>query len=65
MDLDGEAARKARDAGVRLSLGTDAHQAVQMDYMPLAIFMARRGWCGKKNVANTLDLKELGKEFGF
>ena len=65
MDLDGEAARKARDAGVRLSLGTDAHQAVQMDYMPLAVFMARRGWCEKKDVANTLGLKELGKEFGF
>jgi DNA polymerase (family 10) len=63
MDLNGEGARKARDAGVLLSLGTDAHQAVQMDYMPLAVFMARRGWCGKKEVVNTLNLKELLRHF--
>ncbi len=65
MDLDGEKARKARDAGVMMSLSTDAHQIVQMDYMPLAVFMARRGWCEKRNIANTLGLKDMGKAFGF
>jgi DNA polymerase (family 10) len=64
LDLDGENARKAKDAGVMLTISTDAHRAEQMNYMPLGVAMARRGWCEKKNVLNTMGLKEIRKKLG-
>jgi len=65
LDLNGENARKAKDAGVMLTIGTDAHAVSQMDYMNLGIAMARRGWCEKKDVLNTMGLKEIRKRFDF
>lgn len=59
LDLDGEHARAAVDAGVLLSLGTDAHSADGLDHMPLAVAMARRGWAERANVINTLSLDDL------
>lgn len=50
---------------IRFTLGTDAHDKRHMDYMGLGVSQARRGWCGKKNILNTLTLKELKKIFGF
>lgn len=50
---------------IRFTLGTDAHDKRHMDYMELGVSQARRGWCGKKNILNTLTLKELKKIFGF
>jgi len=64
LDLDGENARKAKDAGVILTISTDAHRVEQMDYIPLGIYMARRGWCEKKNVLNAMGLKEIRKKLG-
>ena len=65
LDLNGESARKAKDAGVVLTISTDAHRAEQMDYMPLGVAMARRGWCERKDIANARGLKDLRKMFGF
>lgn len=50
---------------VKFSLGTDAHDVKHMDYMEFGLAQARRGWCEKKNIINTLSLKELGKLFKF
>jgi len=63
LDLNGESARKAKERGVTLTISTDAHRADQMDYMPLGIAMARRGWCERKDILNTMGLKELRKRF--
>jgi DNA polymerase (family 10) len=64
LDLKDEYVRKAVDAGVDLSISTDAHAVTQMDYMDLGVATARRGWCEKKNVLNTKNLKELRKRIG-
>jgi len=64
LDLDGENARKAKDAGVMLTISTDAHRVEQMNYIPLGVAMARRGWCEKKNVLNAMGLKEIRKKLG-
>jgi len=64
LDLNGENARKAKDAGVMLTISTDAHKAEQMNYLSLGVSMARRGWCEKKNVLNTMGLKEIRKKLG-
>jgi DNA polymerase (family 10) len=59
LDLDGEHARAAVEAGVLLSLGTDAHSVAGLEHMPLAVAMARRAWAERGNVINTLPLDEL------
>ncbi|MEW5996025.1 MAG: DNA polymerase/3'-5' exonuclease PolX [Candidatus Micrarchaeota archaeon] len=50
---------------VRFTLGTDSHEKSQMRFMGLGVAQARRGWCEKKDMLNTLSLKDLRKVFGF
>lgn len=59
MDLNDELARQARDAGVMLSISTDAHAAPQFGFMALGVFVARRAWCTAKDVLNTRSWKEI------
>lgn len=59
LDLDGEHARAAIQAGVLLSLGTDAHSTGGLDAMPLGVAMARRGWAEAHHVINTRSLDDL------
>ncbi|MFQ6057965.1 MAG: DNA polymerase/3'-5' exonuclease PolX [Anaerolineae bacterium] len=59
LDLDGEHARRAIEAGVTLSLGSDAHHAEGLGIMELGVAMARRGWAEAKDVINTLPVEEL------
>ncbi len=61
LDLNDIHVRAAKEAGVKLCIGTDAHLVDQMHYLPLGIAVARRGWCEKKDVLNTLDYKDLKK----
>ena len=49
------------NAGIKLTLGTDAHHIDHMDYMELGVSVARRGWAAKKDVINTLPYKEFDK----
>ncbi|MFQ5595677.1 MAG: DNA polymerase/3'-5' exonuclease PolX [Anaerolineae bacterium] len=59
LDLDGEHARAAIEAGVLLSLGTDAHSTEGLGVMPLGVAMARRGWVEGRHVVNTRPLADL------
>ena len=59
LDLDGEHARAAIEAGVMLSLGTDAHSADGLEVMSLAVATARRGWAEARHVLNTRPLEEV------
>jgi DNA polymerase (family 10) len=59
LDLDDVASRKAMEAGAVVSIGTDAHALNQMDFLPLGVSVARRGWLTAKDVANTRTAKEL------
>jgi DNA polymerase (family 10) len=61
LDLSDVNCRKAKDFGVKLSLGSDAHNRDHIRYLELGIATARRGWLEKKSIINTLDLKELKK----
>lgn len=64
LDLNDLNCRKAKDMGITLSLGTDAHSIPQLDYMMFGVATGRRGWLGKKDVINTLPLKDLERTFG-
>ena len=59
LDIEPSTARKARDAGVMLSINTDAHGTEQLGRMEFGINVARRGWLEKDNVLNTYSLKAL------
>ncbi|SRR5579884_110983 len=59
MDLDGFWARRAIQAGARLTISTDSHAPGQLDFMPLGVASARRGWATRRDVLNTLPLDEL------
>jgi len=59
LDLDDVASRKAMEAGAVVSIGTDAHALNQMEFLPLGVSGARRGWLTAKDVANTRTAKEL------
>lgn len=59
LDLDDVSCRKAMEAGVVMSIGTDAHALNQMEFLPLGVSVARRGWLAAKDIANTRTAKEL------
>lgn len=62
LDLNGYLVKEAVSKGVKLAVVTDAHSLVQLNFMELGVAMARRGWCEKKDVINTLPLPKLLKQ---
>jgi len=61
LDLNDINSRRARGAGVKLAISTDAHNSEQLEAMRLGVSVARRGWLAKGDVINTLPLAELLK----
>ncbi len=61
LDLNDINTRAAKESGVKLMIGTDAHILDQMNYLYLGVAVARRGWCEKEDILNTLDYKDLLK----
>jgi len=59
LDLNDTYARMAKDVGVKLAIGTDAHNLDQMNNMDLGLAVARRGWLEKEDVLNTFTDEEL------
>ena len=59
LDLNDVHARMARDAGVLLSIDTDAHSPRDLGLMRHGISQARRGWLRPGDVLNTRPLREL------
>jgi len=61
LDLNDVHIHMAREAGVRLVVGTDAHRIQELDCMRYGVDQARRGWCAAKDIANTYRLSALRK----
>jgi len=59
LDLDDLHCRKAKELGVRLAIGTDAHHIEQMWMISLGIAVAKRGWLESPDLLNTLSLRSL------
>ncbi len=59
MDLNDIYVKSAKEQGVLLAIGSDAHQIHALDYMTYGIAIARRGWLEKGNLLNTLSLDDL------
>ncbi len=61
LDLSDTLVKEAKEMGIRFVIDTDSHATGHMDNMPFGIAVARRGWCAKNDIINTLPYKELLK----
>jgi DNA polymerase (family 10) len=59
LDLTDVYCQAARDAGVLVSINSDAHSAAGFANLRYGVNQARRGWLEKKHVLNTRGLREL------
>lgn len=59
LDLSDIHIRMAKDEGAKLIINTDAHRTHELHYIGYGIDQARRGWCQKEDVANTLPFSAL------
>lgn len=59
LDLHAALIRSAKARGCRFTISTDAHHPRQFANMRYGVKMARRGWLEKKDVVNTLGLREF------
>ncbi len=59
LDLDSTHSRAAKNAGVMLAIGSDAHILDQMDAIDLGVGIARRAWLEPHELLNTLTYEEV------
>jgi DNA polymerase (family 10) len=59
MDLGDEKAFEAVKRGCTLSVDTDSHSALELNYMELGVAVARKSWAEKKDILNTKSYKDL------
>jgi len=59
LDLDDVLARRARDAGVRLVISSDAHSATALGGLRWGVTVARRAWLAAGDVLNTRPIEGL------
>jgi DNA polymerase (family 10) len=61
LDLSDVNSRNAHQAGVMISINTDAHSTLEFQFMPFGIDVARRAWLTPKDVINCMPLTGLKK----
>ena len=59
LDLKDTHAFRARDMGLKLAIGSDAHSVAHLGFMRFGVGVARRAWCEPKHILNTLPVDEL------
>jgi DNA polymerase (family 10) len=59
LDLRDEWIRRSLEAGVKLSIDSDAHSVSHFRHLEFGIAQARRGWATKKDVVNTKPVNEF------
>jgi DNA polymerase (family 10) len=59
LDLNDVNSKAAREHGVVMAIGTDAHSPNHIEFLPLGVAVARRGWLEPQDVINTLPVDEL------
>ena len=59
LDLKDGYIRLAKKIGVKFAINTDAHSINHLHFMEFGVSQARRAWCGKKDIINTMPLKNF------
>ncbi len=63
LDLDWRSLRKARDLGVLVSIGANAHKIDDLDHITAGIGIARKGWLEASQVINTWEASAVEELF--
>lgn len=58
-DLKAEHIRKCIEAGVKMSIDSDAHHSSHFQYLKYGIAQARRGWATKKDIINAWPMEKM------
>jgi DNA polymerase (family X) len=61
LDLDDLHARRARDAGAKIVISSDAHSVGGLGALRWGVTMARRAWLRPEDVLNTRPVEEFRK----
>lgn len=59
LDLPDLLVKEGNDNGVKFVINTDSHALQHMDNMFYGVSVARRGWCTKKSILNTLPFSQF------
>ncbi|HEY6218953.1 MAG TPA: PHP domain-containing protein, partial [Gemmatimonadaceae bacterium] len=59
LDLDWRHCMRARELGVRIAIGPDAHSVRSLDYVFAGVGMARKAWLTPADILNTGDADEV------
>jgi DNA polymerase/3'-5' exonuclease PolX/histidinol phosphatase-like PHP family hydrolase len=59
LDLKDVYLRMCKEKGVKVVISTDSHNTGNLAFIRYGVTMARRGWLEKKDVINTLPVKEF------
>lgn len=59
LDLKDEYIRKCVDAGVKMSIDSDAHSVSHFEFLEYGIANARRGWASKKDIINAWPVEKM------
>lgn len=59
LDLKDIHVLRAKELGVQLALGTDAHSTAQLEAIRFGVGVARRGWCQAEHILNTRPMEEV------
>jgi DNA polymerase (family 10) len=63
LDLDWRQLRSARDRGVKIAIGPDAHTVRGMEDFRYGVAVARKGWLTAGDVVNTISAEDIGTLF--
>jgi len=61
LDLKDINIKKAKQAGVKMIINTDAHEISHLKLMEFGLSQARRGWAEKKDIINCWPVEKLLK----
>ena len=61
LDLADYLVQIARKFKVKFTINTDAHKTDQLELMSYGVAVARRGWCEKNDIVNTMNLSDITK----
>lgn len=64
LDLKDTHVKLAKERGVKVILGSDAHFIANLSFMRFGIATARRGWLEKKDILNTYSTHDIEKILG-
>lgn len=64
LDLNDIHLKMARELGIKISIGTDAHSIDGLEWIKYGVATARRGWLENKDIVNTCTPDQLLKSAG-